>query len=125
MKVRFQGFAWSLANGITESDFVDELMSVRGKRISLDPYERILFAETVDDNVIGLFLSIKDIRRYTALTKKKDGALVLESVNLSENSSIADFNFFGFNRRTLRGIYSHYHHSCSVRQFGVFCGHRH
>lgn len=38
----------------------------------------------------------------------------------AENTSVIDFNFFIVHKETAKGLYSHYHNSCSINQFGLF-----
>ena len=119
MKIKFQGFELEhKGNAIHWSEYIARLNNQCNKEIKMGPYNRVLSLnhDSNDEYILGLFVSIKDQKRYTAL-KQSGGEFSLQSRNLLDGERMADFNFFIINKNNNRGLYQYYHQSCSLRQF--------
>lgn len=119
MNIKFQGFELEhKGNGIQWDEYISRLENQCNKEIKMGPYNRVLSLTSVnhDEYILGLFVSIKDQKRYTAL-KRSGREFNLQARNLLDGERMADFNFFIINKNNYRGLYQYYHQSCSLRQF--------
>ncbi|OWY71605.1 hypothetical protein B7486_07930 [cyanobacterium TDX16] len=114
------GFVWDLGNGISADEFFDHLKDLKDKPIPFGGFDRLIYVGSREDYFIGLFIKLKDQRRSAEIIQ--DGGQFTVTVReLEEGKNLIDFNFFVINKSTMRGLYQHYHQSCSLNQFGIFC----
>lgn len=114
------GFIWETGKGITLDEFFTHLAKLKDTPIRFANYDRLLYVGTRGGYHVGLFLKIKDQRRSPEIMNDS-GVYKISVRELNEGSNLCDFNFFAINKATGRGMYQHYHQSCSLNQFGIFC----
>lgn len=113
MQVRLFGFNVAIEGITTFSQLFDDLRGSNGQKFKFANHDRVLHVSENGHYYVGLFLTLKDQRAFTELSK---GRITVRKLK----GEMCDFNFFVVDRRSMRGLYQHYHHSCSVNQFGLF-----
>ncbi len=121
MQARLFGFGFKVAKGISLSDFLAHLSTIKGTQIRFGSHDRLLYLGERNAYALGLFLTIKDQRKTCEILKTLHGQYTIAVRDLEQGSNLVDFNFFLINKNTGRGLYQHYHNSCSLNQFGTFC----
>ncbi len=117
MKVKLFGIELRTGNGISLADFFSYLASSPQSSIEYNGHPRFLYVSESGDYHLGLLISTKDQKKFLELSQS-GGDVEIVARDVSEGSQLADFNFFLIHKKTGRGIYQHYHHSCSANQFG-------
>jgi len=120
MKAQLLGFVWTMGKGITVAEFFAHLATLKGKPERFSEHDRLLYVGTRGDYHVGLFLKLKDQRRSAEIARSGTAFRVTVR-ELEEGTNLIDFNFFILHKQTGRGVYQHYHQSCSLNQFGIFC----
>ena len=94
-----------------------DLSSLSAKIEEVDEHGRFLFIDSDTDTHyhLGLVVTVKNQKQFCEL-KESNGEFRVIVSNLDSDSSIMEFNFFVLHKETRRGIYQHYHQSCSVGQ---------
>lgn len=124
MKVRIYGLAVSAEKPIELSELFSHLEKSSGNSAEFSGHNRLLYTSGVDDFYCGLFITIKDQRKYLELKNTgSEAEMLIRSV--TEGAHLADFNFFAISKKTGRGLYQHYHNSCSANQFCIFLKRKH
>lgn len=119
MKVRLFGF--HLVQGsvpLPWDDFHSHLGTIFPTEIAHRGSQQILcFSnEPIDGFLPGLLVTARDQKLFSELVK--EGAVQKLSMRpLQGGARLADFNFFVIHAATHRGIYQHYHKSCSLDDF--------
>lgn len=122
MKARLMGFEWHLGQGITLSALMARLHGLRDTKVDFRNYDRLLYICESGDYFTGLFLTVKDQRKFAEV--ESNGRTYHISVrDIERGKNVVDFNFFIIHKRTCRGLYLYYHQSCSLNQFSYFCKH--
>lgn len=121
MNVKLLGMEWEMEGGVPANQFFQHLKSLNGKSVKFGGYDRLLYSGDRDNYYVGLFVTQKDQRKTCEVERSADKRFRITVRSLAKNSKLADFNFFVVNKNTLRGLYQHYHTSCSIPQFGNFC----
>jgi hypothetical protein len=119
MQAHLMGMIWELGNGISLDQFIAHLATLKDVPVKFNSYDRLLYVGDKGDYYLGLFLTVKDQRKFCEI-QQDGGEFTITVRSLEERSNLMDFNFFIVNKNTGRGIYQHYHQSCSANQFGVF-----
>lgn len=120
MHARLIGFVWRTGKGITFDEFFEQLKSLRGELTRFGNYDRLLYTGETQEYFVGLFLTVKDQRRACEI-RDLGGEFKINVRALADGTSLTDFNFFIVSKGTGRGLYQHYHNSCSFNQFSIFC----
>lgn len=120
MKAHLIGFCWTLGNGIDLEDFFGYLKGLHNVATRFGQYDRLLYISERDDCYLGLLLTVKDQKRVCEIQQAGEQYIV-NVRSLADNSNLVDFNFFAIRKGSGKGLYQHYHHSCSLNQFGLFC----
>jgi hypothetical protein len=120
VKAQLIGFIWQLGQGIAIDDFFAHLAVLKDRRERFGDYDRLLYVGQLEDYHVGLFLKLKDQRRFTEITDS-GGQFKITVRSLDQGNNLCDFNFFMINKKTCRGLYQYYHQSCSFNQFSIFC----
>jgi hypothetical protein len=120
MRVNLVGFRLEAGYGLSMVEVFDYLAQQRSKPIRFGEHERLIYLASSDAHYFGLFLTIKDHSKIPSIRRQQD-EFQIEVTALADGTSVVDFNFFVISRETWAGLYSHYHHSCSINQFGIFC----
>lgn len=127
MLVRFVGFTFAIEGkgNLTLSAFAKSLANERPKVDADSEDHRILFMSDQHhaDYHVGLIVTIKDRRTFCELVSS-GGSMLVKVNQLSQDSSLMDFNFFVLNKVTGAGLYQHYHQSCSVSSFATLAAKR-
>lgn len=120
MKVHTLGFHLRPLGEATLNDLAERLVHKSGKEFAFRGSERRIYSSvtTVKGEVfaVGLFLTIRDHKKFLQLTEK-DGTIGVTITELDSESRPFDFNFFVFHPSSGSGLYSHYHNSCSFPVF--------
>lgn len=119
MKAHLVGFELHVDKTIPLADFFDYLRGLKGQQINFAGHDRMISIGDRDEYYAGLLFTVKDQDKYCEL-RSKDGEIKINVRSLEDGTSIVDFNFFMVHKETGRGLYLHYHQSCSVNQFGLF-----
>jgi hypothetical protein len=119
VQARLLGFILEFGKGVTFTEFMGYLHSLCDQQIKYGEYQRLIYIGEKDNYYLGLFLTVKDQRKFCEI-KEQDGEFKITVRSLQERSNLTDFNFFIINKSTARGMYQHYHQSCSLNQFGIF-----
>lgn len=115
MKAKLIGFEWELGRGIDLQEFYNTLHLEARTNQHYRQFDRQVYIDTVsDDYTAGLFLTIKDQKRFLT-TRRAHGNVVLQMSEVTGNRRLADANFFVINNNTGRGLYFYYHQSFSLR----------
>jgi hypothetical protein len=120
MQAHLVGFLWELGKGISLNEFFAHLKSQHNVATKFGSYDRLLYISERDDYFLGLFLTVKDQRKVPEIQQAGEDYIV-KVRDLDDDSSLIDFNFFAVNKTSAKGLYQHYHNSCSLNQFGLFC----
>lgn len=119
MNVRFVGFDWSLNSVVSLESLMERLNSLRDKKVKLADYDRLIFVAEDSPYWVGLFVTIKDQKRFAEVFQS-GGSYKVDILEI-EKGSIADLNFFALHSGTKNGLYLHYHQSCGLSSFNYFC----
>src|SRR5579884_2664213 len=117
MRTRFYGFEIRMGKGITVAEFLTHVATIQDE-IDDDPHPRLIRLSESDGYFRGVLVTIKDQRKFLTM-RRRGGSFTISSREIEEGSNLIDLNFFMVNSLTGRGLYQHYHHSCSVTSFGV------
>lgn len=120
MKAKLIGFEWQFGHGVALDQLVTKLRSLRDEKVKLGSYDRLVYVCKVDSYHAGLFLTVKDQRKFAEVAAE-GGRYQISVRDVEEGKNVVDFNFFAIHERTCRGVYLHYHQSCSLNQFSYFC----
>lgn len=124
MQVRFQGFNFEPGKVISKEKYLGHLLECGEDGGDFEFYGRKrifhLTDSASDDYYAGLFVTIRDHKKMCSLNGYKK-IVVLEA---GSDEHLMDFNYFVIHKKSYRGLYQHYHQSCSVNQFGNFMKHR-
>lgn len=120
MKAKVMGFEWQLGTGISLGNLFHRLTSLRDQKILFGDHERLVYVCDREGYHAGLFLTIKDQRKF-AEVQKSGGKYEISVRDIEQGKNVVDFNFFAIHQLTRRGVYLHYHQSCSLGQFTGFC----
>lgn len=120
MQARLFGFIWQLGNGIALDEFMAHLKARHGTEVKYGNYGRLLYFGERQNYHVGVFLTIKDQRKFCEITSNR-GEYRVAVRDVTDGSNLVDFNFFAINKTTGHGVYQHYHNSCSLNQFCLFC----
>ena len=120
MKAHVQGFYWDFIGGygksITLDDLAAQLTSISDSEFTFNGYERIVYASSTKEHILGLLLTAKNHKKFCEL--RREGKVKTINVREAEkNVSLIDFNFFLIDKRSGRGLYQYYHNSCNARIF--------
>jgi hypothetical protein len=119
MKVRFQGFSFSAGKKISDEEYVKLLtQECDGGDFTLGGKKRIFHCSATahKDYYAGVLITIKNHKTFARLKNNKK-IIVSEA---GDGESLMEFNYFVIHKRSFRGMYQHYHHSCNLNQFGIF-----
>jgi hypothetical protein len=119
MKVNLYGFTLTPGAGITLADFQDYLEQQSSSPKLWQGKQRIFVTRKLNDYAEGLFITIKDQKRYCELRKVAD-SFEVKVRDLEAGTQLMDFNYFVWNTTTGRGLYQHYWQSCAHNRFGLF-----
>lgn len=123
MQANLVGFELHVGKTVSLAEFFDHLRSLGNQQIRFAGHERMIYIGERADYYLGLFITIKDQAKFCEL--RSDGDEFEISVrSLDDGTNIVDFNFFVVHKDTGRGLYLHYHQSCSANQFGLYCRRR-
>lgn len=120
MKARMIGFKWTLGGGVSLQELFTAFKNCEGTEIHFAKFDRLFYVADIGDYHVGLLLTVKD-QRKTCEIKKARGQYKLSVRKIAKGTSLVDFNFVIVHKLTSRGLYLHYHQSCSVKQFTYFC----
>lgn len=120
MKVRLLGFTLECGQGIDLTEFLSHLETQNGVMEPFLGSERILYTKPDGDYQLGLFVSVKDQKKFCELRQAAD-SISISVLELEAGTSLIDFNYFLLNRQTGRGLYQYYHNSCALSRFVDFC----
>lgn len=120
MKIKLLGINFKLGSGISLSDLFKYIAKTEASPIEVGNYGRFLYIGERDDCHVGLLITTKNHKKFLEFKQDKVNAK-LEARDVSEGAKFAEFNFFAIHKRTGRGIYQYYHHSCSLNTFGIIC----
>lgn len=117
MKVVFQAFHWesrkqSLLKDFFQQIVVDNTHDYNSKE--KDKKSKKIFFVDNNDYILGLVLSIKDMKNFVTLDRQGKKVKVN---TLKDNEQVADFNFFIISKKKHIGLYLYYHQSCSLIDF--------
>ena len=118
MDVRIQAFSFMPGKKITQDEFTKFLLDCDEGDFEFAGRSRIFyFSDDVDtEYYVGVLITIKDHKTYCSL---KDKSKIFVKAT-GANEDLMDFNYFVIHKESFRGIYQHYHQSCSLNQFGSF-----
>lgn len=122
MKVNTLGFRLKAIGAATLSDLAERLVhkTANDTEFKFRGHVRRLYASVTTSHgemfAIGLFLTIRDHKKFLQLTEK-DGTIGVTVTELDDDSRPFDFNFYIFHPASGSGLYSHYHFSCSFPVF--------
>lgn len=121
MLIRFIGFRFEVEGkgSLNLKNFSSSLATVDSAPSDADQSRRLLFLNDSShpEYCVGLVVTVKDHRTYCELVNS-GGSLLVKVNELNQDSSLMEFNFFVFNKKTGSGLYQHYHQSCSANSFG-------
>jgi hypothetical protein len=120
MQARLFGFVWQLGDGISLEEFMAHLRAKHKVEVKFGSYDRLLYLGDRDNYLVGVFLTIKDQRKFCEISNNS-GEYRVAVTSLADGKNLVDFNFFAINKTTGHGVYQHYHNSCSLNQFCFFC----
>lgn len=122
MKVSLIGFSLESENGyLTLPYFFSYLEGTKNnKKIVYNHCTRYFFLNGSEhpDYWVGMIITVKDQRSYLKF-KEEMGRHIIKRANLHGSEKLLDFNFFAIDKQTGYGIYTHYHHSCAIRELGA------
>lgn len=120
MKVNTLGFRLKTVGRATLNDLAQRLVHKCGDEFTFRNCERRLYSAVTTSHgevfTVGLFLTIRDHKRFLQLTDK-GGTISVTVTELDDESRPFDFNFFVFHPSSGSGLYSHYFFSCSFPVF--------
>lgn len=118
MKVRFLGFGFCPGKILSRSEFMKHLVKCSEGDFDLRGKKRMFFCSESEheEYFTGVFITIKDQKTLPKLKDNKK--IVIDETKKGE--SLMEFNYFVIHKKTYRGMYQHYHQSCSLNQFGIF-----
>jgi hypothetical protein len=119
MKIKLLGINLESGSGFTLANLFNYI-GQHNDPVDIGGYGRFLYIDERDGFHVGLLITTKNQKKYLEFKHDKTAAK-LEAKDVSEGAKFADFNFFAINKKTGRGIYQYYHHSCSLNMFGVIC----
>ncbi|WP_291933821.1 hypothetical protein [Limnohabitans sp.] len=119
MKVRVFGIEFTCGSGISVADFFEHMSKSKTHGIDFNGYARYLYLKKHDDCYVGLFVTTKDHKKFMEMSGV-GGNVEIVARDVTEGAALADFNFFIVHAVTGRGLYQHYHQSCTFTQFGSF-----
>lgn len=119
MKVRVFGIEFICGDGITTAEFFEHMIKSKTQEVDFHGYMRYLYLKKQDDYFVGLFVTTKDHKKFMEMSSA-GGNVEIVARDVTKGAALADFNFFVVHALTGRGLYQHYHHSCSFTQFGSF-----
>jgi len=125
MKVRLVGFTFEIENRsrqLSMEAFARHVGTAAAAMEAEGGDRRLLFmnADHDADYFVGLVVTVKDHRAFCQLVNEQDG-MKLKVSDVADGSHLMDFNFFVLNKKTLNGLYQHYHQSCSPGAFAQLC----
>ena len=97
-------------------ELIEEIANGGGEA-KVGGYDRLIYLDEKDGFYVGLMLTIKDEKTFCQIKRDPSKATKLYVNKIGEQDSLVDFNFFIINKKTKRGLYQYYWHSCSLRQF--------
>ncbi len=118
MKVVIQGFSFQPGKIISKNEYLDYLASCDEGDFEFANKRRIFrFLDSGNPSYwAGVLISFKDHKTFCAL-KDSTRIIIHEAGN---DEQLMDFNYFVINKKSFRGLYQTYFHSCSLNQFGIF-----
>lgn len=122
MKVKYLGFKFNTGKNIKLEDFLAYMVQFDDTERKFNGKERLFFylKPDSDDYYKGLFITIKDHKKFCELKQDEDKYKVIVN-DIGDDSKLMDFNFFIVNKKSGYGLYQYYHNSTSVHQFTSFC----
>ncbi|MCC7351843.1 MAG: hypothetical protein IT446_14885 [Phycisphaerales bacterium] len=120
MRVKIMPFEWELAEAVPLDNLMDHLRQKGGEKVEFGDHARRLYVCDLDDYWGGMLMTIKD-QKHLPLVAENNGKIVITVSELEKGTSPFEFNFFVIVKKTRRGLYQHYHQSCSVGQFSSLC----
>tara|TARA_Y100000780_G_C13659852_1_gene408112 strand:+ start:208 stop:1002 length:795 start_codon:yes stop_codon:yes gene_type:complete len=67
---------------------------------------------------LGMIITAKDQRSFLKF-RESSNDFVIKKEKLEGKDKLLEFNFFVINKKTNKGIYTHYFQSCSIRELGA------
>jgi hypothetical protein len=127
MKVRTFGFIWEPKSGKGLDEFMECVkldFPSQMKSLERDDHEpgarRLLILSRFGDVWAGVFLTIKNARRFITSQTTEDG-LNITTQYLEENNDLVDVNLFTVNPQNGIGLYQFYQGSAHITAFGRHC----
>ena len=121
MHVRTFGISVKATNAVTLTELFESMKNRSGQSDSSKSNLRRIFLDIQSHPEFfdGLVATIKDQKTFCEL-EDKDGNITIKVENLEASKKLMEHNFFIVNKVTGRGLYQHYHHSCSPGVFGSY-----
>lgn len=71
---------------------------------------------------LGMIITVKDQKSYLKFSEALNG-YIIKRENLHGKEKLLEFNFFAISKDSKKGIYTHYHQSCAIRELNsIFRG---
>jgi hypothetical protein len=121
MLSKLLAIGFETGDGISLADFFDRLSSLKDSEIPFGEYKRLVYVGEDGEYHTGLFLTIKNYRRFCELKKNDQGKFHIEVREVATGNSAVDFNFFIIHKDSGRGLYQRHYYSCAVGRFFKFC----
>lgn len=121
MKAQILGFWWDFNESLGLSDLFRYLKVREGSAEEYKNYRRHLFLGETAKYHTGLFLTEKSNKRFCELNGQEHAPLKISVREVAKGTSLIDFNFFVVHKKTVRGLYQHYHNSCHPTVFSRYC----
>jgi hypothetical protein len=118
VKAKVYGFRLKGGSACTLRQLTQYFEDASGAKFTHSKQDRIFFAGHKEDICVGVFLTLKDQKRFPEL---EDGNYTVHIHEVEEGKSPFDFNFFAIDPATGAGVYQNYRGSCSLLGFGSLC----
>ena len=132
MEVKIMGFEWEFNSKISQNDLLNKISALEIEQLSkikdsIDNNQE--FEDTNIENMVcvrkndtkwfGIFIRFIDRAAFMKLLKSNND-LKIGSQNLQRNEKLSEVNFFLFDERKSRGVYTYYHQSNWVDTFNKY-----
>src|ERR1043165_8836874 len=120
MRVRVTAFEWQIADGVSLDDLMLRLKGKAGDKVSFGEHARRLYICDLGEYWGGMLMTIKD-QKHLPLVDEGNGKITITVSDLGNGKNPFEFTFWVLVKATRRGVYLHYHQSCSAAQFSSLC----
>lgn len=125
MFCNLQGFGWTPTPGVTIDEILRSYKKDGQKEFPHASYHRVMAVEEFKDYYGGVFVTIKDHKKFCELVRDKAGRFKISISQAAGENRLMDFNFFVVHKKMGRGLYLHYHNSTTFNVFSTFIAKRH